>query len=104
MKFKKTEKAIKDWYYEEVRTITALSLRQLCIDKDWYKSGNNEEYKHLLFDLAEDKSNLTTDDIIEIAKDIVEHSEMPENAIEYVAFTITKKCDTYFVKTYFVKI
>ena len=58
--------------YKEIRKIRASALRQLCIDKDWYTRGDNDEYGHLLFDLADKKDNLSTMDIIEIAKDIME--------------------------------
>lgn len=60
--------------YKEVRTISANRLRKLCIDHDWYTRGDNEEYRHLLDDMAGDKENITTEDIVEIARDIIEHT------------------------------
>ena len=38
--------------YKEIRTISAYSLRALCIRHDWYTIGDNDEYEHLLYDLA----------------------------------------------------
>lgn len=60
--------------YKEIRTLTAYNLRELCIRQNWYTRGDNAEYEHLLYDLAASKPHLTTEDIIEIAEDIVAHS------------------------------
>ncbi len=77
--------------YKEIRRIFACDLRQLCVEKDWYTAGDNDEYKHLLFDLASDKENITTADIIEIAEDIMEHSEMePDCTIEGIALEVAR--------------
>ncbi len=77
--------------YKEIRKIYARELRQLCVEKEWYTAGDNDEYGHLLFDLAEHKENLTTADIIAIAKDIMEHSEIePDRTIEDVAFEVAR--------------
>lgn len=83
--------------YKEIRKITASSLRQLCIDKDWYTAGDNDEYVHLLYDLANNKENLSTADIIEIAGDIMEHSELDgDYTIENIAFEITQIANVFF--------
>ena len=74
--------------YKEVRTISADRLRKLCIDHDWYTGGTNEEYSHLLFDMAGDKENITTDDIVEITSDIIEHSKIDNEDFEDVAFAV----------------
>ncbi len=85
--------------YKEIRRIFACDLRQLCIEKDWYTAGDNDEYKHLLFDLASDKENITTADIIEIAEDIMEHSEMEPNCtIEGIAFDVASIAVVKFVE------
>lgn len=64
----------------EDRYITAMELRNLCVRNNWYTCGDNEEYAKL-FQMA-DKENLTTDDLVALAKDIKEHSntydEVPE--------------------------
>lgn len=83
--------------YKETRRITARALRQLCIDNDWYTAGDNDEYGHLLYDLANDKENLTTADIIAIATDIMEHSDMEEDCtIESVAFEVARIANVFF--------
>lgn len=66
--------------YKEIRQINADSLRRLCISKRWYTGGDNAAYNHLLYDLADDKENITTEDIVEIAQDIMEHSNTDERA------------------------
>lgn len=60
--------------YREVRRIFAEDLRELCIRKNWYTRGDSKAYSHLLNELAHEKENITTDDIVEIAQDILEHS------------------------------
>ena len=83
--------------YKEIRRISACSLRQLCVDKDWYTAGDNDEYGHLLYDLANDKENLTTADIIEIAADIMAHSDLDDDyTIESIAFEVTRIANVFF--------
>ena len=38
--------------YIETRRLGASALRALCIERSWYTRGDNEEYDHLLTDLA----------------------------------------------------
>ena len=64
--------------YKEIRPLTAHSLRALCIRQNWYTVGDNAEYEHLLYDLADSKPHLTTQDIIEIAEDIAAHSDLQD--------------------------
>lgn len=83
--------------YKEIRIIRASSLRQLCIDHDWYTAGDNDEYGHLLFDLADNKENLTTADIIEIAEDIMAHSDLDADCtIESIAFEVARIACVFF--------
>ena len=83
--------------YKEIRRISASALRQLCIDHDWYTAGDNEEYEHLLLDLAGHKENLSTADIIEIAADIMAHSNMSDDySVESVAFEVARIADVFF--------
>ena len=81
--------------YREIRKIYADSLRNLCIAKNWYTRGNNEEYGHLLYDMAEGKENITTDDIVEIAQDITEHSDTDQE-ITSICFDIARIAVTFF--------
>lgn len=81
--------------YREVRKIHADSLRNLCIEKHWYTRGDCEAYKHLLNDLAESKENITTDDIVEIVQDIIEHSETDQDFAS-ICFDVARIAITFF--------
>lgn len=63
--------------YIETRRLSAYALRALCIEHSWYTLGDNEEYDHLLTDLAGSKPHLDTSGIIAIAEDIAAHSVLP---------------------------
>ena len=90
--------------YKEVRRLTSTDLRALCIREDWYTGGTNEEYYNLM--QMTEKENITTDDIVEIATDIIEHSETAkakferasggENFYLHVMFLIAEACYTFF--------
>ena len=83
--------------YKEIRKISASSLRSLCIHQNWYTAGDNDEYNHLLHDLAGNKENLSTTDIIEIAADIMDHSDMGvDYTIESVAFEVASIANVFF--------
>lgn len=83
--------------YKEIRKISASSLRALCVCQDWYTAEDNDEYGHLLYDLAQNKENLSTADIMEIAADIMEHSELDDDCtIESVAFEVARIADVFF--------
>jgi len=85
--------------YNEIRTLTAYSLRTLCIRQNWYTGGDNDEYSHLLYDLAGSKPHLTTQDIIEIAEDIAAHSDLQEGYdIEGIAWEVNRACNVKFEK------
>ncbi len=83
--------------YKEIRKITASSLRALCVRQDWYTAGDNDEYGHLLYDLTQNKENLSTADIIEIAADIMAHSDLDDDCnIENVAFEVASIANVFF--------
>lgn len=84
--------------YAEVRKVSACSLRSLCIKNNWYTNGDNEEYSHLLIDLADDKDNITTDDIVEIAQDIYDHSDTDYD-VESIMFAVLQIASTYIERT-----
>ena len=85
--------------YKEIRTLTAYNLRSLCIRQNWYTCGDNAEYEHLLYDLADSKPHLTTEDIIEIAEDIAAHSNLQNSYdIEGIAWEVNRACNVSFQK------
>lgn len=79
--------------YKEIRRMEARRLRSLCIEKGWYTQGDNKAYQHLLYDVAEKLENITTDDLVEIAEDILEHSETDYD-IPSVMFELARICHT----------
>ena len=92
--------------YKEIRKLYSTDLRSLCIRENWYTGGTNEEYARLM-DMTM-KDNITTDDIVEIATDIIEHSERAKRDFEkssggedfylHVMFLIAEACNTFFEK------
>jgi hypothetical protein len=58
--------------YKVIRSLSMAALRQLCIEQDWYTNGDNYDYSNMLF--KANKEDITSDDIVEIATDIIEHS------------------------------
>lgn len=81
--------------YREVRKIREDDLINLCTAKRWYTRGDNAAYNHLLNDLAGDKENITTDDIVEIALDIMEHSNTDQE-LTSICFDIARIAVTFF--------
>ena len=79
----------------EIRKIDAESLRKLCVARRWYTRGDNAAYNHLLNDLEEGKENITTDDIVEIALDIMEHSNT-EQELTSICFDVARIAVTFF--------
>ncbi len=84
--------------YKEVRTMHKDDLRALCIRKEWYTNGTNEDYIPLL-ESVENK-NITTDDIVEIAQNIIDHSNLKLNdeTFEMVCFELFDICYTFIKK------
>lgn len=81
-------------HYKEIRTLSRSDLRALCIDHNWYASGTTAEYENLL-SLTE-KENITTEDIIIMAADIMNHSVDNDRPLESYCFEIARICDTFF--------
>ncbi len=84
--------------YIEMRRLTIANLRTLCIKKNWYTAGSNEDYNHL-FELTKRNTPLTTADIIEIAKDIYTHTahyDRIDYTIEDIAFEVNLVCTVTF--------
>lgn len=87
--------------YKEVRTISIEALRSLCIGMGCYTKGSNISYNAML-SAAATKDNLTTADIIGIALDIAQHSDIgdvqPETDIlASIAYEVARAASTRFV-------
>lgn len=80
--------------YKEVRILHSDKLRSLCISMNWYTEGSCDEYVNLL-NMC-DKENITTDDIVEIAVDIMKHSsDSTERPLTSYAFEVARICVTF---------
>ena len=55
-------------------------LRTLCINKEWYTKGDIKEYDNLFNKLHDD---MTDDEIVDICKDIYDHSDIEQTAETY---------------------
>lgn len=60
--------------YKVVRKLSSDALRALCIERAWFTNGDNEAYSNML--AMTNKEDITSDDIVEIAADIIEHSNL----------------------------
>lgn len=80
--------------YKEVRKIDADKIRSLCISKDWFTNGTNEEYAVLLA-YGFDGKEITTDELVEMAELILEHSDT-DYEITSVMYELCQICYTYF--------
>ena len=78
----------------EQRVLRRNDLKQLCINNFWYNRGTNEEYAALL-DKAENLTNVSTADILEIAYNILSHSKT-EHTLEAICFEVARACISYF--------
>lgn len=81
--------------YKEIRKISAASLRNLCIEKNWYTKGDSDDYRHLLLVRADYKENITTEDIEEIARDIIEHSDISTEEFTSVCSEVARIADIF---------
>ena len=64
---------MKKYGYTETRQISSYDLRGICIRENWFTAGDNEEYAELL-NTADALENVTTDDLVELASMICEHT------------------------------
>ena len=73
------------------------AVRKVCIERNWYTKGTNEEYCHV-FDMVRalrDRSIITADDLYPIAADICKHSN-----IEYDVTGVMYELAQKIVRTY----
>lgn len=79
---------------KETRRLTADALRALCIKRNWFTHGTNDEYSRLL-DMAHNAENLTTDIILAMAKEITKRS-ITDYDLESICFEIAEASHTFF--------
>lgn len=88
---------MKKYGYSEKRTLTMENLRNLCVFNNWYTNGSNKEYENLLNNV-DNLINITTDDIVEIATDILSHSNLELDELTNICFKINEACNTFFIE------
>lgn len=64
---------MKKYAYTETRRIDTSKLRATCIKENWFDTGTNEEYA-ALFEMARNMDNMTSDELVELATVICEHT------------------------------
>lgn len=82
--------------FTEKRFITRYAVRSLCIEKNWYTSGTNEEYGEMLT-FVEELEEATTEALAIIATDIYKHSNT-DYCIESIMWELNGICNTQFIK------
>lgn len=70
---------------KEVRKIKKMAVRNMCIENSHYTRGTVDEYDNM-FTMC-DVKNATTEDIEEIAYDIVVHSDIHELKAKFNCLT-----------------
>lgn len=78
--------------YKVIRRLSSDALRSLCIERAWFTGGDGEEYNKML--AKTQKEDITSDDIVEIANDIIEHTD------ELRMNNFTDVCDAILFKSY----
>lgn len=84
--------------YIETRHLFPDKLRALCVKNDWYTLGDNEEYSALMYSLSDEEGfpvDATTEKLVEIAADILEHSDT-DYTMDAVLFELARICISYF--------
>ena len=86
--------------YIETRTMDPDSLRSLCCRECWYTRGASHDYSQLFNRLHDEKNNLkhlSTSGLAEIAKDIADHSNLPDDYdITCVMSELVRVCSVTF--------
>lgn len=82
--------------YKEVRKIDADKIRGLCVKRNWFNNGTNEEYDVLL-QYGFSGREITTDELVEMAELILEHTLMDyAYEITTIMWELNEICYTYF--------
>lgn len=79
--------------YKEIRRVSMMALRSLCIKMNWFIKATNKEYAVFL-NYARNES-VTTDDLVEMATLVKEYSDT-RYEIEDIMYLIAERCHTYF--------
>lgn len=86
--------------YEEMRLLNAENVRELCINKNWYTKGSQEEYVALLKkieDIRDSDESITVNQLGEIAEDILKHSDTTYT-VEAIMWELNRVANTSFYR------
>lgn len=78
----------------ETRKLYSGDLRQLCIKKNWYTCGDNQDYEKLL-SASNNCDNVTPEFIVQVAMDIIYHSNT-DYPLTSVCFEVAEICHSFF--------
>lgn len=87
------------------KCLEPMAVRSLCIQQNWYTRGTTLEYERMLQSLLDEhhmsRDTITDQDIIDLAEDIAEHSDLddlePEtDAVSCIAFELARLVTTIF--------
>lgn len=88
----------------ETRRLDGYNIRKACIENEWYTKGTNEEYSALM-DSVLGVPDITTERLLKIAMDILEHSEMNRDYTDEhefvcdIMFKLAQECVSVFEVT-----
>ena len=83
--------------YKEIRTMNILDLRRVCIEYNLFTRGTNEEYEKFL--TMADVENITTNDLVNMAKEIEKHSVIMDGVYtEDIMYILNRATRTIFSK------
>lgn len=85
--------------YHEIRTLSWSDLRNLCVRRNWFTAGSPKDYEKML-DKANNTENITTSDVISIAMEILNNSELDsdyskKDNFENICFELFAACRTF---------
>ena len=87
---------MKKYGYSEKRTISYYNLCTLCITNHWFTRANCQQYDEFLTKAAK-LENITTDDLVELATDVMEWSDVNGAECEDIMWEINKACNFHFI-------
>lgn len=70
----------------ETRRICSDDIYRLCVDKEWYTRGTNQEYARM-FEFARTLTNITAD---------IKHHSDTEQSIESICHLLARRCFSTF--------
>ena len=83
--------------YKETRKMTAYDLRKVCIEYNLFTRGTNEAYEKFL--AMADVENITTNDLMNMAKEIEKHSVIMDGLhTEDIMYVLNRATHTTFSK------